>query len=249
MTPLADALVAFRADLARWRARAWAFVAECGWTYDEADLAHPIKPFPVAACVPCRRYVGHEDTARCPDCGGTPRPLRYLEHVADAWQALGTGERPPVLYVPKPRRMKFTWLFAHLHTWLALFHAGAGIFLVSSKEAKSGELIDRCEFIVDHLPWPVKPEVKRSGPKPHYQSPALIFPRLGSKILGIAEGPDQLRQFGASAILFDEFGTWDYPRATFAAAKPCILGGGRLAIVSSAYPGTWRAMCDGDFSA
>ena len=69
---------------------------------------------------------------------------------------------------------------------------------------------------------------------------AVRFLDNGSKIIGVPEGPDQLRQYTASAIFADELGTCESPRACFTAMKPCIDGGGRLTILSSAYPGFLR---------
>jgi hypothetical protein len=69
----------------RYEADPWAWICETVSTIDEMDARTPIKPPPVSACVPCRRYVGWADREACPQCGGTPKPLAYLEHLTRVW--------------------------------------------------------------------------------------------------------------------------------------------------------------------
>jgi hypothetical protein len=122
------------------------------------------------------------------------------------------------------------------------FRRGA-VFLVSSHEAKSADLVDRVAGILARLPEDrcPRPRLRRT------ESPPLLqFLDTDSKILGIAEGAAALRQYTASAIMADELGTWTWPRASYSAMLPCIEGGGRLTIVSSAFPGTWRELVTGE---
>ena len=224
---------------ARYRRDAWAFVRECVLTVDELDPEHPVKPFPVAVCLPCQRYLGDETARECPKCGGRGVALAYLEALAKQWQA----GQPPLLLVPKARRMRLTWLFVALHVWLAWTRPLARIFFVSSKEEKSAELIERARGILARLPpdrcGPLRVAGKNSPPE-------VTLVDTGAKILGVPEGSDQLRQYTATAILADEFGTWEWPRSAFAAMRPCIDGGGRLTLLSSAWPGFWRELCAGE---
>ena len=222
----------------RYHADAWAWVTECVTTIDELDPQNPIKPFPVGVCLRCQRYLGHPDGGRCPGCGGEETPLRYLELITRQWQS---GE-PSLLVVPKARRMRMTWLAISLQVWLCWTRRHQNAFVVSSKEEKSGEIVDRARGIIARLPWDrmVKFTVQHRNTPPE-----IRFPN-GSKIMGIPEGADQLRQYTASSILADEFGTWEYPRAAYAGMRPTIEGGGRLLIVSSAYPGFFREVCAGD---
>ena len=141
-----------------------------------------------------------------------------------------------LLAVPKSRRMQMTWLMCYLHLWLAMFHAGMSVFLVSDKEEKSNELVERCRFIYDNIPndQMLKPRAKS---KYCY----LGFPGLNSYIRGVPQGAGQLRQYTASAIFFDEFAFWEAgQKETLGAAVPTIEGGGRLTIVSSPLDGPWK---------
>jgi hypothetical protein len=128
-----------------------------------------------------------------------------------------------------------------LHTWLACHQAHANVFLVSSHEGKSAELVERAAGILARLPEPFRPRVRRTE-----TPPCLRFVDTGSQILGVAEGAHALRQYTASAILADELSTWTWPRASYTAMLPTIEGGGRLTIVSSAFPGVWREIVTGE---
>jgi hypothetical protein len=63
----------------RYLADPWSWICETVSTIDELDAARPVKPFPVSACAPCKRYLGHAERERCPQCGGAPKPLSYLK--------------------------------------------------------------------------------------------------------------------------------------------------------------------------
>ena len=223
----------------RYQADAWTWVRECVTTVDELDPQNPIKPFPVGVCVRCQRYLGHPDGGRCPTCGRPEQSLTYLAALARQWQSAS----PSLLIVPKARRMRLTWLFVSLHVWLAWTQRKANIFFVSSKEEKSAELVERATGIVARWPvdklGPIKVQHRNSPPE-------LRFLENGSKIVGVPEGPDQLRQFTATAVFADELGTYESPRACFSAMKPTIDGGGRLTILSSAYPGFYRELVAGE---
>jgi hypothetical protein len=145
--------------------------------------------------------------------------------------------------VPKARRMRLTWCFVALHVWLALQRPHANIFFVSSKEEKSAELVERARGILARLPehgGGGRPLESRMGP------PSVRLIDTNASITGVAEGADQLRQFTSTAILADEFGTWQWPRAAYAAMRPTMDGGGRITILSSAWPGFWAELIRGE---
>jgi hypothetical protein len=272
--PLAMARVslAWTTRLQRYRTDAWSWIAESVWTKDEAAPAMPLKPFPVAECLDCPdggRYLGQAEAMTDLDWRGPPAPLGvggtcrvdaghtlvpmpYLPYIIRRWQRLRKPEA--VLAVPKPRRMRMSWAMVGAHTWLALFHGYVNAYIVSSKQEKSGELVGRAAHILTMLTqqagWP--PELVRwtaGNLVPGTRTPLVItFPDTESRLIGVAEGPDQLRQYTATAILADEVGTWQWPRATYAAMLPCCEGGGRVALVSSAYPGFWRSFVSGELT-
>jgi hypothetical protein len=153
----------------------------------------------------------------------------YLKELSHEWL------ENKLLLVAKSRRMTVSWLMCFLHLWLTMFHEGIAAFIVSDSERKSAELIQRCEFIYDHIPEDVmlKPKIRS-------KHCLLEFPGLNSFLMGIPEGADQLRGYTATALLFDEFAFWDKPRESLGAARPCIDGGGRVTIVSSPLEGPFQ---------
>lgn len=156
-------------------------------------------------------------------------PRENLEFLTRDWET-----HRLVLY-PKSRRMMLSWLMTYLHLWLAMFHPGRSVFLVSDKAEKSFELLDRCEFIYNNIPEDalMKPLMKR-------KQDMIEFPGLDSYIKGIPSGADQLRQYTASALMFDEFAFWKDAQETLSAAHPCVEGGGRITIISSALDGPFK---------
>lgn len=138
----------------------------------------------------------------------------------------------------KSRRMMITWWLVLLHTHLAMFNEGCAIYFVSDKEEKSDELVRRAAFMLDHIP---DDAILKPGYK--YSYCYLDFPGLNSFIMGVPQGADQLRQYGATAILADEFAFWDRARETFMASKPTIDGGGRFSVVSSPKEGFFKDLC------
>lgn len=146
----------------------------------------------------------------------------WLEQIVREWEA------NKLILIPKSRRMMISWLMNYLHLWLAMWHPGVAAFYVSSNERKSADAIKKMLFIYRHIPESVmlKPKLKD-------KQCLLEFPGLDSYIMGIPEGEDQLRQYTATALVFDEFAFWERPMESLAAAKPCITGGGRLTIVST----------------
>jgi hypothetical protein len=236
-----DTLAADLAYVAQERACAadpWTWLATAVTTVDEVDATAPVKPFPTHVCAVCSTYHGGLPTRVC--CAAPTRELTYLKVLARQFER---GD-PPLLLVPKARRMRLTWLFVALHLRLALSRPHARIFFVSSKQEKSGELIERARGILARLPpWAGGHRVTVDEGDP----PALRLPETDAALIGVPEGADQLRQYTATAILADEFGTWQWPRLAYAAMRPTIDGGGRLTILSSAYPGTWHEMVSGTF--
>lgn len=157
----------------------------------------------------------------------------YIKYFYDEWM------NESLIALHKNRRMMISWGFIVAHLWLALFHPGAQIFFVSDKEAKSDELVKRAEFIYDHMP----PD-KMLLPKKRSARCLLGFPGLDSFIMGLPSGSDQLRQYTASALFFDEFAFWENgQKEALASARPTVQGGGKLTIVSSCKEGPFYDIC------
>lgn len=162
-------------------------------------------------------------------------PLPYLEKLTRVW------EKERLLLVPKSRRMLISWTMVALHYWLARFRPGTTVAFVSRKEGRSesegsAELVNRARFIHEHLP----PDIEKI--ETEYKFCRLSFPSIHSEILGIGQGPDQLRQLTLTAILADEMAFWEQARDAYIASRPTIEGGGRFTGVSSANPGFFEQL-------
>ena len=138
--------------------------------------------------------------------------------------------------------MLVSWLMVWCHLWIAMFHEGAAVYFQSDKEDKSNELVQRAEFIYNHFPPSEIILPKLKGGRAMWCN--MTWPGINSFIKGIAQGARQLAQFAATAVLMDEAAFWEEGRASFAATKPTIDGGGRVTIISSAQAGWLRDLCN-----
>lgn len=136
-----------------------------------------------------------------------------------------------LLAVPKSRRMWVTWMALSCFLWDTMFHKIRTNFIVSKKEEDADELLSRAEFILENIPEFVIP--KNVRPKHKRLFCYLGFPELGSEMKAVPQGADQLRQYTASGIFFDEFGFWPDAEDTYGGSMPTAQGGGRVVIVST----------------
>lgn len=227
MDPLAaladDPAIAFLAQveherkqaLERYREHPFLFLAECVETIDQATGS--IRKYPHHA--PTEHKLGE-----CSAC--------YLEAVVREWQA------NRLFLMVKSRRMLATWTFVALHVWLCLFRPMTKVAFCARKQGMneaegSAELVWRAKFIVEHLPQSIAVPFE-------YKFLHLAFPASESEIVGVGEGPDQLRQHTLTAIFADELGFWDRAFDTYVAARPTIEGGGRFTGVSTPAPGFFK---------
>lgn len=160
---------------------------------------------------------------------------RFPVHFPYIYPYIRVWQRQPLVVVPKSRRMFMTWTNISIFLWDTMFYANRFNVFQSKKEEDSDALLERAKFILDNIP----PELIPRDLIPKYRKTycRLEFPEIGSEIRGFAQGPDQLRQFTVSGMLWDEFAFWPEAEATYAAAMPTIEGGGRITIISSAAPG------------
>jgi hypothetical protein len=146
----------------------------------------------------------------------------------------------PLVAVVKHRRMVITWAACAIALWDGMFHEGRFVALMSKKEEDSDELVRRCKFIYDNIPpasLPVKPKIE-------VKFTQIRFPEIDSTIKGFAQGPDQLRQYTCSRVICDEIAFWPMARASFTSLKPTIEGGGKVALISTRYPGFFQEVVE-----
>jgi hypothetical protein len=209
-----------RKHATHYREDPYAFLVDCVKTLDQATqrvrrFPHTDDPTPTCACRPNR------------GC------RNYLDHLVQRW----LGEKRFIM--PKSRRVLASWTMVGLHCWLARFFPGTSIAFVSRKQGLNdsegaAELVRRVKFIEEHLPVELPPL------KFEYNFARLKYPEIGSEIIGVAQGADQLRQYTLSAIFADEMAFWEEAHDTYSASLPTLEGGGRFTGVSSAHPGFFK---------
>lgn len=159
----------------------------------------------------------------------------YLQLVCTVWL------RESILAIPKTRRMMLTWIMLALHLWAALFKPNSAVFVQSKKADDSDFLIQdkRMLFLYNHLPK------EYDWPTVNAKQYNLSFSN-GSYIMAIGQGPDQLRQYTASYIMCDEIAFWEKCESTWGALKPTLQGGGKVTLISSAGPGFFQRLVEGE---
>lgn len=156
--------------------------------------------------------------------------LDYLRYTVES------RERCKLFAVIKSRRMIISWLMCALYLYETATAANQASYIASRKYETSCELVGRLAFIYDHIPhevWPNKPLMERRAGQNSVGNSVLSFPALSSKVFAVAEGSDQLRQYGASRVLCDEAAFWDRWEDSWSALKPTIQGGGRIDLVTT----------------
>lgn len=181
------------------------FLRYCVYTRDEVDSKLPVKPAPVWPGV-----TGYKP---------------YIEPGVRIWQ-----ENLMTVW-DKSRRMWISYLMLSLHLHLSFTNTDRRVGIVSKKFEDAAAHLDNMKKIYEAIPEDVYPSECR--PTLRTKEGFLFFDEIGSIVHAVASGPDQTRQYGFSALFFDEIDFWDNQEATFAAAAPTLQGGGRLTIATT----------------
>lgn len=169
------------------------------------------------------------------------RPFTLMEYMPPIIQAWLTSQ---YLVVEKSRDMMATWLMVTLFTWDAMFHDGRQHIFQSEDAFKTYELVRRADLIYKSTPTFLRKAIGRATfSKGNTKSGELFFSDRNSEVLGLPQGPDQVRQFHPSGIFSDEAAFQIEAGATFAAIKPAILMGGRYTAISSANRSWFELVC------
>jgi len=202
-----------------YRDKPYRFLVECVWTLDQATQQ-------------VRRFPDYDDPS--PTCTCRPGGCKnFVDHLVARWL------HEKRFLVPKSRRVLVSWTMVALHCWLARFFPGTTVAFVSRKQGLNdsegaAELVRRVKFIEEHLPLDLEPLPFQ------YNFARLKYPSIGSEIIGVAQGADQLRQYTLTAIFADEMAFWELAADTYSASIPTLEGGGRFTGVSSANPGFFK---------
>lgn len=164
--------------------------------------------------------------------------LEYMPPIIQHW--IGSQ----YFAVEKSRDMTATWLMIALFTWDAMFHEGRQHIFQSEDAFKTLELVQRANIIYQNTPSFLRKAIGQANySKGTTKSGELYFIEQGSEILGLPQGPDQIRQFHPTGIFSDECAFQMEAGSTFAAIKPAIMMGGRYTAISSANPGWFQKVC------
>lgn len=195
------------------------FLRECVWTTDESRAGQ---------IAPCPNWP-------------------FLTEVSDL---LVEEEK---LFFQKSRRVFASWTVCAFDVWLAaggqdrrwpelmLGNSHRQIFIVARKFEKPGSdwfLQSRVKLICDQFllhggreKWPEFPEY-------YFKEGEGTFSN-GSHITAVAQGADQLRGPGATFVHAEEMSTWEMAQETMEGLLPTLLGGGHVAVVTTARAATY----------
>lgn len=208
------------------------FVFKWAKTFDPHDKVNPVKNFP---------------------------DKEYLRLLAREFQ-----HGPEILYIAKSRQLMVSWLLAARTVWEILYHPHAWAVFQSKKQEDAAEMIydtvpskARASFIMAHLPdWMqvcICVEGEKRVTKPFsldqktFSYGSIILPN-GSRAEALAQGPSQIEGKVPSFLCSDESSLQDEWKASWAAAMPCIAGGGRaIAVATMRLPSAYGeeiAPCD-----
>lgn len=160
----------------------------------------------------------------------------YMRPMCEAWLAYR-------FHVwEKSRDMMATWLALCLYTWDTAFHEGRENIFQSEDANKTLELVRRANQIYTSQPKFLREVHKATFIKGDAKSGILDFQDLDSKILGFAQGGDQIRMYHPSGLFQDEAAFQPRAEEGFTAVKPALVGGGRFTAVSSANPSFFQLL-------
>jgi hypothetical protein len=157
------------------------------------------------------------------------------------------------LLQPKSRRMILSWMHTAEEVWQALRWPYSAIAVQSKKFMDSAELVHRHWTMLQALPADRFPVVKADDDgiqwaggrwvkryKKEGGTARLEFDN-GSIIQALAEGQDQVRQYGYTMIRQEEIAFWDHQEESYDSAMECLQAapggvGGQLVAVTTANP-------------
>jgi len=128
----------------------------------------------------------------------------------------------------KSRQTGASWLLAAYSLWMAQYHHGAVILLLSQGEEEAKKLLWKCKYIYEMLPPGLRMQTGIDSRQ------ELTFPALSSAITALPSTEKAGRSITASLVIMDEADFHEYADASFAAVKPTIDdSGGQLIMVST----------------
>lgn len=143
----------------------------------------------------------------------------HLVERAKSWQS---GRHEIIL---KARQLGLSWLAAAYALWVGL-KRGAKVLLISKTEDDAFELLDKVDFIWEHLPEELKKrkEVDNEG--------ELRFDE-GGQIIALPSTTDAGRGFTATLVIADENAFHMWAQQNYKAYRPTVADKGQLLLIST----------------
>ena len=169
----------------------------------------------------------------------------YLVYLANELQ-----HGPDMRFVAKSRQLMVSWILCAYTVWKMLFHPHSHCYFQSKKEKDAAEMIydtvpqkARMSFIMVNLPdWlqiclMTKPDgeeitVRFPIDQRTFTFGCIILPN-GSYCQALAQGASQIEGKVPAWLVSDEASLQEEWRESYAAAKPCLAGGGRCWVVGT----------------
>ncbi len=229
----------------RARRDAHFFIFDSGFlhTKDEHDLLHPSKPMPDE---PCLRVL--LDFMLVSGRLLKPSEARWALDLGYSEDFLSQLQRTAIMFVEKSRQVMMTWLSCCYLLWRARSFKHQLILVQSKREDDAANLVftkeptmARISYMESTLPAPMRVVPwPKGGAYGH-----LYFPN-GSHVWAVAEGGSIIRSNTPSVVFSDEAAYQDDFDNAFTAALPAISGGGQGLFISSANPGSFCNLVEGD---
>ena len=172
-------------------------------------------------------YVRIQDT----DANSNSAEMAFVKwpHLMELAEAL-INER--FIHLLKARQLGATWCVVAYCYWLAAYHPGIGILIISKGELEAKEFISRMGFIRDRLPK----DMQTSQVGDNKQEWEFSGDGLESKVLALSSSTDAGRSFAATVIVHDEADFHPELESSYGATGPIIDNGGRHISLSSPNP-------------
>ena len=151
-----------------------------------------------------------------------------IAFLAWSWQlqllALMVVER--LLVILKARQLGVSWLAAIYALWVAAFHPGKRVLLISKGQKEADDLLAKVAFVFHKLPDWLRPEAR-------VNARSISFPGIDSEIEALPATEGVGRSATASLVILDEHGHQRWARKIFLALKP-VVEHGQLVSISTA---------------
>lgn len=166
-------------------------------------------------------------------------PMRpYVAVIAREWI------KEPILHIAKSRQMSISWLAMAMLLHEAQFFSYRLQAVFSKKEVDALNLVERAKFMWTHQPLWLRnlcPLDRKLRDMPL----GNIYFDNGSKMVGFAQGKDQIRSYVPSTAFLDEAAFQDKLEETYGACVPCAQ---KIVTVSSANAGFFQRLCELEIS-